>query len=179
MGGRPRIGKKLIGDVIIDEVTYIENKSSKRARKILNRSEHIEIEIWCGQHYYKRALIGDENGKREGIEEEGIKELVVKSIPHLLYYLFKIPGFAFINFGVRTRYIRLLIQEVKKDVTLNIVTEFHYVTHNKYEATVITAMQSDDFAISLGQNILEMNGDVSYLRQKNSNHIVDIDNYSK
>jgi len=93
MGKRPRKTNTLIGEIIVDEIAYAQNKSSKNARKILDRSEHIEIEIWCDQHYYNRVQLGDQNGKREGIDEDSIKNLVIKSIPHLFYYSFKVKNF--------------------------------------------------------------------------------------
>lgn len=92
MGSRKRIEKKLIGEVVMDELAYIPNKSSKNARKVLDKIEHIEIEIWCDKHYYTRVNIGDEHGRREGIEEEVIKDLVVKSIPHLCTIFSRLPA---------------------------------------------------------------------------------------
>ncbi len=175
MGKRRRITKELIGQIVIDEFAYEANKSSNNARKVLDKSEHIEIEIWCDKHYYNRAQIGDEYGKRTGIEENLIKDLVVKSIPHLLYYSFKVSGFSFINFGHATRNIRVVIQEIKKEGLLNVVLEFHHLIRNNYQVTVITAMQKDEFAISLGQYALEIDNGISYLRKRNGNSMVDID----
>lgn len=179
MSKRPRIEKKLIGEVIVDELAYTANKSSKNARKVFDKTEHIEIEIWCDKHYYSRANIGDTRGKREGIEENVIKDLVVKSIPHLMYYLFKVVGFKFVNYDGGTRNIRLVLQEIKKIGTLNVVVEFHHLEHNKYEVTVVTAMREDNFKISVGQNVLELEGDISHLRKNNGDTLVDIDAYSK
>jgi hypothetical protein len=136
MGKRPRKTNELIGEIIVDEIAYVQNKSSKNARKILDRSEHIEIEIWCDQHYYNRAQLGDENGKREGIDEDSIKDLVIKSIQHLFYYSFKVKNFSFINFSIGSRNIRTVLQESKGNGTLNVVAEFHHLEKNKYQATV-------------------------------------------
>lgn len=176
---RPRIARKLIGEVVIDETVYVANKSSKNAKKVLEKSEHIEIEIWCDKHYYNRAQLGDEHGKREGIEEDAIKDLMLRSIPHLMYYVLKVPNFNFINFQVATRYTRIVLRDIKKDGILNVVVEFHHKEYNRYEATVITAMQKEDFQISVGQNLIELEGDNSYLKKRNGNNIIDIDTFSK
>lgn len=176
MGKRPRIKNELIGEVIVDEIAYLQNKSSKSAKKILEKSEHIEIEIWCDKHYYRRVQLGDENGKREGIEEHSIKDLVVKSIQHLFYYSFKVKNFAFINFGETSRNVRIVLQELKEKSILNVVAEFHHLKKNKYQVTVITAMQKDDFAIGLGQYALEIDGDSSFLRKFDGRGLVNVDN---
>lgn len=96
-----------------------------------------------------------------------------------MYYLFKIASFKFVNFGENTRNIRLVLQEIKKQGTLNVVVEFHHIEHNKYEVTVITAMREENFAISIGQNVLEINEDISYLRKNNGGKLIDIDTFNK
>lgn len=176
MGKRPRIKNELIGEVIVDEIAYVQNKSSKNARKILDKSEHIEIEIWCDKHYYNRVQLGDENGKREGIEEDSIKDLVIKSIQHLFYYSFKVKNFSFINFGEASRNVRIVLQEHKGKNVLNVVVEFHHLEKNKYQVTVITAMQKDDFSISVGQYALQMDDDSSILRKFDGKNLVNVDN---
>lgn len=178
MGNRPRKTYELIGEIVIDETAYMQNKSSKNARKILERSERIEMEIWCDQHYYRRAQLGDENGRREGIDEESIRNLVVRSIPHLLYHSFKVKNFAFINFAQAGRNIRTVLQEYKINNMLNAVTEFHHIEKNKYQVTVITAMQNEGFLISQGQFALELDGDGSILRKCDGKNMIDVDSYN-
>jgi hypothetical protein len=97
--------KNLLGNSC-KEIAYVQNKSSKNARKVLDRSEHLEIEIWCDHHHYQRSQLGDQFGKSEGIDEDGVKNLVVKSIHHLFYNSFKVKKFTFINFYQGTRNIR-------------------------------------------------------------------------
>lgn len=177
MGKRPRIKKQMIGEVVIDELAYVENKSSKNARKLLNKSEHIEIEIWCDKHYYSRAQLGDKKGKREGIEENKIKNLITKSVQHLLYYSFRVKNFIFINFDLATRYIRTVIQENMDHGMLNIVTEFHHLEHHKYQVTIITAMTNDDFNISLGQYVIEIIGNTSVLKKCEQNKLIEVSTY--
>jgi hypothetical protein len=179
MSNRPRIKKELLGNIVVDEVAYTQNKSLVNAKKVLDKSHHIEIEIWCAQHYYSRAQLGDENGKRAGIDEESIKEVVVNSIQHLFYNSFKLKTFTFINFEHGTRKIKIVLQVYKKEGILNVVTEFHHLEKNKYEVTVITAMQEDGFSIGVGQFALEIDGDSSVLRKFDGKNLIDVDIYKR
>lgn len=122
--------------------------------------------------------LGDQNGKREGIDEDSIKNLVIKSIPHLFYYSFKVKNFSFINFAQGSRNVRTVLQEHKENSTLNVVVEFHHLEKNKYQVTVITAMQIDNFTISLGQYVLEIDGDVSILKKFDGINSIDMDIHS-
>ena len=178
MAKRPRIAKELIGSIEVKDIVYCQNKSLVYAKKVLDRSHHIEIEIWCAEHYYNRLQFGDKNGKREGIDEETIKALVADSIQHLFYYSFKLKTFTFINFDEKTRKIRTILQEYKNDGILNIVTEFHYVEKSKYEVTVITAMQADHFSVGMGQFTLEIMGNSSVLRKFDGRNLNDVDNFT-
>lgn len=172
MGSRPRITNKLIGEIVIDKLEYVQNKSSNRARKILNSIERIDLEIWCDQHYYNRVQLGDQYGKREGIEVENVKSLVLRSIQHLIYYSFKVKNFSFVNFERSVRAIRTVLQEAGETGVLNIVTEFHHLESNKYQVTIITAMQKDDFKISVGQYALETHGVSSTLKKFDGRNLV-------
>ncbi len=178
MGERPRIKRELIGEIIVDEATYVANKSTERARKVIDSTVHIEIEIWCDQHYYKRAIVGDQNGKREGIQEGVIASLVARSINHLLYFSLKHKGFSFINFEESIRYQRVVLKENGTTGKVNVVTEFHYVSRNKYEVTVITAMQSEEFKIGVGQFTIEIDGESSILSKNEGGKIVEIDTFN-
>lgn len=100
MGNRPRIKKEIIGEVIVDQLSFYENKGSKNARKIVDKSEQMHIEIWYDKHYLSRLQFGEDDGtKRHGINEKIIEDLVACSIKHLICYCFKIKNFLFINFG--------------------------------------------------------------------------------
>ena len=49
---------------------------------------------------------------------------------------------------------------------------------NIYQATVITAMQNNDFMIGVGQYALEVDGDSSILKKYDGRNIIDVDIYN-
>ena len=95
-GKRPRI-KKGKPIVVNDELEFVKNKSSEKAQKAEEFDERIKIITWFDKHYLDRLQFGDENGKRAGIEKEQVIKLVRDAIKHLVYYSFKVKGFAFID----------------------------------------------------------------------------------
>lgn len=48
---------------------------------------------------------------------------------------------------------------------LNVVTEFHHLEKNRLQVTVITAMQTNSFKFSMGQFVLEVDGEYSMLKK--------------
>lgn len=180
MGDRPRIDTSaVIGEIIVDEHAYIENKGSKNARKIVEKSEQVYIEVWYDKHYISRKQFGNNDGsKRDGIEEEVIQHLVSDSLCHLIHYSFVVKGFAFINKKDQNdRTLRVVLQRETKNGLLNIAVGFHHIDNNRYEVTVFTAMVEDAFRISDGQYVLTLDGATSELKKMDNRKLVGIDEY--
>lgn len=180
MGKRPRTVPVVLEKIAQDELAFIKNKSSENARKISTKVEYLEIDIWFDKHYLNRVQHGDENGLREGIEQDDVKKIVESSVKHLLYYSVKLKYFIFVNHDDENRFGRIVLQTVADNQTLNIVIECHYLSLNKYEITVKTAMCEDNFRMSEGQFIIELvNDEESYLKKKDGSKIKKISSYLK
>ncbi len=180
MSGRPRIKtREVIGEIIIDELAYGENKGSKNARKIIDKSEQIHIEIWYDKHYVNRNQFGNNDGsKREGIDEQVIQRLVSDSLCHLIHYSFVIKNFAFINSSKQANHIkRVLLQEPVYDSLVNVVVGFYHITNNRYEVTVYTALVIDDFRISDGQFVLCLEKGNSQLKKLENRKLIVVEEY--
>jgi hypothetical protein len=139
MGKRPRVtaSRELIEKVVVDELEFTNNIGSKNARKIIDKSEQIHVEIWYDKHYANRVQFGDNNGKRSGIEENRIQELVSKSLTHLIYYSFRVKNFVFVSRRKHnTISPRIVLQQDTNEGILNVVVGFCHITSNKYEVTV-------------------------------------------
>lgn len=174
MGDRQRIKKELKGEIILDELAFSENKGSKNARRITNKTEQLHFEIWFDKHYIDRASLGNDDGtKRKGIDETIIKKLIYDSFFHLIHYSLTLKGFSFVNFnGANNHTHRLVIQQDNDTETLNIAVGFYYVSDNKYEFTVFTAMVVDDFRISDGQFALLIDNNGSTLKKMENKKLV-------
>ena len=177
MGQRPRTSPIQTLPALTDALHYDCNHATPLARKVSNHWEHFEIEIWFDKHYYIRMQHGDEHGKRDGIEQERVKELVLTAVKHLCYYAHILECFTFLNMPDQVRRIfRILLKDhFSGETPLNVVVEFHFITILKYEATIKTAMQSDDFRPNDGQFILELyDADSSILSKKTLNGVKQI-----
>ncbi len=155
---RPRI-QNTNGAVVEDTLEFKANCASKNAQCIHTYDE-LKVELWCDKHYHHRRTFGDSSGEREGIEIEGVQELIIKSFKYLLdIYLRGIP-FKFINFfdpaNPDKKKERVVLKEVLEDGTLNIVAEIHYLDTSQFEVTIITAMKTDDFKVADGQYSLRV-----------------------
>jgi len=161
MGKRPRISKQLIGEIaVVDVFAFTNNKSSENARRVLTNVEKIEFDIWFDKHYYIREQHGDNDGKRYGIDRDLIQKLIVCSAKHLLFYSIKLKSFTFANFEVSIRNPRITItSEMYGEGKLNIVAEYHYLSINRYEVTVITALRKDNFRFNDGEYQVEIHKD--------------------
>ncbi|MEP7092949.1 MAG: hypothetical protein ABI793_02745 [Flavobacterium sp.] len=182
MGGdRPRIQKTIFTETIVDTEAYTQNSASKNARLIKTLSEKINTEFWIDKHYSNREQFGDENGAREGIEIEFVEELVTKSFKHLKYYSLKHKKFSFVNHPPpKFNNLRVTLKQVFKDeLTLNIIAEYHFISLNNYEVTVVTAMRKDDFYFSEGQYCIEFTENESVLFFKQENKVNKLDEYSE
>src|SRR5580698_6012168 len=107
-----------------DPLEFVENKCSSNARKILTHFEDVEIVLWFDKHYHDRHQHGDESGRREGINPDIVKELVTKSIRHLIVYSTIVKGFVFANYdGYQSKGLpeRVVLQEQLNNDMLNVV----------------------------------------------------------
>jgi hypothetical protein len=160
---RPRINaneKKGI-PAIADSEEFVQNKCSKNARKIHNHDLNTNVDFWIDKHYHIRNQIGDENGKREGIEPDKILPLVKESIPHIMLYCSFIKNFVFLNHdnmpnpGRRTR---VVCRKEFDGKWSNVAIEGHVLSLNEIEITIVTAIQADEFQTSDNQYTIELNG---------------------
>lgn len=180
MGVRQRIKKgEIAGEVIVDELAYTQNSGSKNARKIIDRSESVHIEVWYDKHFVLRSQFGSDDGtKRLGIDEGTIQALVSDSLCHLMHYSFTVSQFTFINSkNEQSRKLRIVLQRNTKLGLLNVAVEFHHIEKKKYEVTVITAMVTDEFKISDGQYVVLVNDDNSDLFKMTIRKLVHISTY--
>jgi hypothetical protein len=169
MGHRPRSSLAIAQPALADALQYDCNHATPLARKVSNHWEHVEIELWFDKHYYIRMQHGDEAGKREGIGQERVKNLVYTALKHLCYYAHILECFTFLNLpGQSKRVFRILLKDHFSAATpLNVIVEFHFIGILKYEATIKTAMQSDDFRPNEGQFIVALyDTDSSILSRK-------------
>lgn len=153
---RTRIKQKVEEIEVVDPLEFQPNCASKNA-KLIHKYKEFEVELWIDKHYESRLHHGDELGKREGIEKDLVKNLIVKSFKYLLDIFLRHPNFKFITYfeyGKATSGKRILLKDFKKDGTLNVVIEIHYLNTSRYEVTVVTAMQVDNFKKADGQYIL-------------------------
>jgi hypothetical protein len=157
MGKRPRIKKitKATSDV---EPDFEPNCASENA-KLLHKYSEFEVELWIDKHYQNRLKYGDDNGKREGINQEDVQVLIIKSFKYLLDIYLRFPRFKFINFyeqGKKPTKERVVLKNVHENAVLNVVIEIHFLDTSKYEVTVITAMEINDFKIADGQYVISL-----------------------
>jgi hypothetical protein len=167
-GNRPRIKNKMEDAVVVkDEMEYVENRSSKNARRVDEGFKRIKIGLWADKHYAVRYQHGDEGGRREGIDLDCVKALVNEAIHHLLYYCSKIKGFTFVTNETNVeRATRVVLQREEKDgIMLNIVIETHSMEIDHFEITIITAMKINGFDLSDGQYIIQIYEDGSKLKR--------------
>lgn len=136
-------------------MSFTSNCASQNA-KLLHTYNEFEVELWIDKHYQNRRTHGDDNGARTGIEEEDVQNLIIRSFKYLLDIYLRRTRFTFINFSDKEKVSkeRLVLKNIHPNGILNIVVEIHYLETSKYEVTVITAMETDDFKISDGQYVL-------------------------
>ena len=65
-------------DISDGKPEYIPNCASDNA-KFLHKYTEFEIELWIDKHYENRLLHGDDNGKREGINQKDVQELIINA----------------------------------------------------------------------------------------------------
>jgi len=146
---------------------FKKNTASKNA-KLIHTYSDFKIELWIDKHYEKRRIYGDDNGARSGIEEDTVVELLKKSFRHLIDIYLKFPKFKFINYPENQNNHnkqRLVLRKITHE-TLNVVVEIHYLSASRYEITVITAMQVDEFKIADGQYVFTLSKTGVSLKRK-------------
>jgi hypothetical protein len=163
---------------IFDEMEYKENKCSSKARQIRTTKEGLNINIWFDKHYLDRYQHGDNNGKRDGIDQDIVLSLVIQVIKHLLFYSAVVKNFTFLNHNYQYstgRAIRIVCQKIANGSLLNVPIEVHFISIDEYEITVITAMSKDDFTLSDGQYAIEILGkNNSILKKSDRGKIMDV-----
>ena len=157
---------------IEDNLTFLKNKCSDHARKVLMTIEEIQIELWFDKHYYNRHQHGDEEGKRDGIDPTTVEKLVKKSFRHLLFYSSSVQGFKFINFASFPLPVRVILQEWSAGSKLNVVIESHFKDICHYEVTVKTAMCTEEFRVAIGQYCIEFQGGNSVLYRNDNKKMI-------
>lgn len=183
---RPRINhqEKIAGASKIEdefELEYKPNKCTQRGRHIEDIRQSLIINFWHHEHYIDRYSKGENDGTpRRGIEPDKIRDLVILSMRHLLYYSAVVPDFAFVNEG-GNKYVsddnryRVIIQRDDDGVMLNVPIEVHFDDFFKYEVTVTTAMKENGFRIKDGQYILELLGEYdSILKKLVKNRVIEL-----
>ncbi len=172
-GKRPRRSKDPKGVSIDDPLEYGENKCSDNVRKVGSVSEQVDVDLWFHKHYLYRHHLGDEFGKREGIDPDTVKALVVESVKHLVFCSTMLKGFRFINHDSQ-EITRVVCQKEIDGVLLNVAIEAHYIDINKFEITVITAKKENGFKMKEGQYSLEVTQSGIMLRKLENRKIIEI-----
>lgn len=145
---------------ILDEAEFIANKCSPNARRFSKTIENTNIDIWIDKHYHIRSHLGDEYGKRDGIEPERVREIVEEAIRHLIVYSGVVKNFTFLNYRhiKGQRALRVVCQKEYEGNKTNVTIEAHLVNLNEIEITIITAIQKNDYQPSDGQYVIELLG---------------------
>ena len=166
MKQRAKIKKK--NKVVSELIEYKPNSASENA-ECIHKYEELKVELWCDKHYHNRLNYGDSNGKREGIEVNGVQHLIINSFKYLLDIYLRGIQFKFINYfnpkEPKKTPIRIILKTPINETILNVVAEIHYLETSKFEITVITAMSIDDFRVADGQYSLMVNKNNVVLRR--------------
>jgi len=141
---------------IEDRLAYYGNSSSFKARHDSVFDETISIEIWFDKHYLDRHQHGDENGVRDGIDPDYIRQLIREAIKPLFIFSSRIKGFSFVNGPPFRETIRAVIRKEFNGSKLNVVLQCCFKNAGCLEATVITAMVVDDFKLANGQYMVDL-----------------------
>jgi hypothetical protein len=142
---------------IVDEGEFIQNLSSHKAKLISTFNVNVSFSIWIDKHYHDRVNIGDEFGKRLGIEKDKIEKIIIDCLKHLLLFGSTIKGFVFLNSKLdqQTFSRRLVIRSKTHDSTLNIAIAVYFIDVSHYEVTIKTAMVVDDFKLFDNEYVID------------------------
>jgi len=177
---RKRISENNVENIVDVEV-WLENCASKKVRHHTTFAENFQIEFWYDKHYWDRLHLGDDDGDRVGIEFEYVEPLVVKSFIHLMYYALKHRDLLFVNHPPpKTRNIRVVLRQTfDEKTTLNIAVEYHFISLNKFEVTIVTAMSNEQFQLGDNQYAIEFSGEQSILFRLVNKQVVKVDDYEE
>ena len=161
---------------IDDEQEFKKNKCSERARKLSHQQEKVNFDIWIDQHYHIRAQLGDEAGKREGIEKEVVEKIIQNCVKHLLLFGSMVKGFVFLNSPLDPQQFkkRLVIRSKTVDSTLNIAIEVHFLDVCEYEVTIKTAMLEDNFKLFDNEYVIDYEEGFVVLNKYDQKKLVEI-----
>ena len=168
MGTRKRIGNE--AEEIVDDKLFTANCCSENARKFHNYLNELGIELWIEKHCSLRQI------ERIGIDLEILRDLVIRSVNHIIYYQLRDVKFNIIQYPeFKGKEKRIVVQEATTaGDLLNIVIECHFIDMSLFEITLITAMIENNFRIFDGQYFLKLDGESSELFRKVSNNNIKI-----
>lgn len=164
----------------LKDVKVFEQNCASPNAKFIYKYKDFEIEIWIDKHYEKRVLLGDENGKRIGIEEDIIKNLIIESVKYIFHFYIR-HRISYINFFNKDKPTknRIVLKDYRNvEEPLNVVIEIHFLDYSKYEITTITAMKCTDFHISDGQYNITISNDFINLNRLQNKILCNIDKIS-
>lgn len=141
---------------IEDRLAFNGNSSSHKARHDSVFDETISVEIWFDKHYLDRHQHGDDNGAREGIAPDYIRQLIRGSVRPLLMFAAQIKGFCFVNGPPFRETIRAIIRKNFNGSKLNVVLQCCFKNSGCLEITVITAMVVENFKLATGQYVVDL-----------------------
>lgn len=155
---RPRIVRKEIvdkGTYTLDEKEFKACLGSKNAREVGTVAEYINLELWYDKHYIiERNQHPDDNGNQRDVPPEAVEALVRKAFKHLLFYSSAVKTFHFLNHEDSKGIIRTIIKDSPKNKPLSVACQVHFKNFNRYQFSVITAMDGD-IPLSAGQHFIE------------------------
>ncbi len=172
---RPRINlaeRMAEAETVKDDLEYTICLGSKMAREIETFSEQIKLELWFDKHYLDRSQHGDDNGNKRDISPNIVQALIFRAFKHLLFYGSAVKNFYFLNHPENinnNQKLRTIIKDMhSKDDPLSVVCEIHFKNFNRYQLTVITAIDKD-LKISNGQHVVEFVDECHSLLKKIDN----------
>lgn len=154
-----------------DNMAFMACLGSKNAREIRTVPQNISLELWFDKHYYDRNQHGSDDGTKRNIPPEAVEALVVRSLNHLLFYSSVVRNFIFLNHEDSPSIIRTIIKDSSGVSPLSVTIQAHFKNFNKYQFTVITAID-DNLRLSAGQYFIEFiadNHSVLYKFDNNKN----------
>jgi hypothetical protein len=167
---QPIAAKMAEAETVKDELEFTSCLGSKNARVIEIYAESLNLELWFDKHYLDRSLHGDDSGNKRDINQDIVKVLVFRAIKHLIFYASAIKNFNFLNHYDKEQKLRTIIKDNHSyDKPLSVVCEIHFENFNKYQLTVITAIDSD-LRLSNGQHFVEFVDECHSLLRKFENN---------
>lgn len=153
---RIEVAPRIAGATYIhDEKEFKACLGSKNAREVSTVAEYINLELWYDKHYIiDRNQHPDESGKKRDIPPEAVEALVRKAFKHLLFYGSAVKTFHFLNHEDSKGIVRIVIKDSPENKPLSVACQVHFKNFNKYQFSIITAMDGD-IPLSAGQHQIE------------------------